>query len=188
MNALIISGSRDLEGRTAQAAAALAEGMEAEDATCETVFLPTLDLERCRQCDDDGWGQCRAEGSCVVEDDFARIVGAMRAADMVAFATPVYYGDLSESMRAFLDRLRRICTHDAGERGIVGTLAVGVCVAGGGGGGSAKCAVSLEGVLQTIGFDVVDLVPARRQNLDLKLGVLQATGRWLARSVADGDE
>ena len=45
MNALIISGSRDLEGRTAQAIAALAEGLEAARASCETVFLPTLDLE-----------------------------------------------------------------------------------------------------------------------------------------------
>ncbi|MAF11217.1 hypothetical protein CMK11_12265 [Candidatus Poribacteria bacterium] len=185
MNALIISGSRDLEGRTAQAIAALAEGLEAARASCETVFLPTLDLERCRQCDDDGWGECRAEGSCVIEDDFARLVTAIRAADVVAFATPVYYGDLSESMRAFLDRLRRICTHEAGERGIVGTPAVGICVAGGGGGGGPRCAVSLEGVLHTIGFDVVDLVPARRQNLDLKLDVLRVTGRWLAR-VADG--
>ena len=184
MNALIMSGSRDLAGRTAQAIAALSEGLEAEQTTCETVFLPTLDLERCRQCDDDGWGECRAEGSCVIEDDFARLVGAIRAADIVAFATPVYYGDLSESIRAFLDRLRRICTHEAGEHGIVGTPAVGICVAGGGGGGAPRCAVSLEGVLQTIGFDVVDLVPARRQNLDLKLDVLRVTGQWLA-TVAD---
>ena len=187
MNALIISGSRDLEGRTAQAIAALAEGLEGTRASCETVFLPTLDIERCRQCDDDGWGECRAEGSCVIEDDFARLVAAIRAADVVAFATPVYYGDLSESLRAFLDRLRRICTHEAGEHGIVGTPAVGVCVAGGGGGGGPRCAVSLEGVLHTIGLDVVDLVPARRQNLDLKLDVLRVTGRWLAEAADSSD-
>ena len=184
MNALIISGSRDPNGRTAQAAAALAEGMEAEQAVCETVFLPTLELEHCRQCDDDGWGQCRAEGTCVIEDDFAQTVAAIRAADIVAFATPVYYGDLSESLRAFLDRLRRICTHEDGEHGVTGTPTVGVCVAGGGGGGP-KCAVSLEGVLPTIGFDVLDMVPARRQNLDLKEDVLRVTGRWAVRNALD---
>ncbi len=187
MNALIISGSRDPEGRTAQATAALAMGLEDESAVCETVFLPTLDIERCRQCDDDGWGECRAQGHCVIEDDFARTVAAIRAADFVAFATPVYYGDLSESLRAFLDRLRRIRTHENGEHGVAGTPVVGVCVAGGGGGGGPKCTVSLESVLHTIGFDVLDLVPARRQNLDLKLDVLRATGRWVARSLADGD-
>ncbi len=184
MNALIISGSRDPDGRTAQAAAALAEGVEAERSVCETVFLPTLDLERCRQCDDDGWGDCRSEGVCVIEDDFAQTVAAIRAADLVAFATPVYYGDLSESLRAFLDRLRRICTHENGEHGVVGTAALGICVAGGGGGGGPKCTVSLEGVLHTIGFDVLDMVPARRQNLDLKVGVLRATGSWAVRALA----
>ena len=32
----------------------------------------------------------------------------MGRADLVIFATPVYFHDLSESMKAFLDRLRRI--------------------------------------------------------------------------------
>jgi hypothetical protein len=40
--------------------------------------------------------------------------------------------------------------------------------------------VALEKVLSTCGFEAVDMVPARRQNLDLKLQVLEATGRWLA--------
>jgi hypothetical protein len=38
----------------------------------------------------------------------------------------------------------------------------------------------LEKVLSTCGFAVFDMVPVRRQNLDLKLQVLEATGRWLA--------
>jgi multimeric flavodoxin WrbA len=97
------------------------------------------------------------------------------------FATPVYFSDLSESLRAFLDRLRRTCIHqEAGRRGLAGKPAVGICVAGGGGGGAPACAVSLEKVLATCRFDVVDMVPARRQNLDMKLGVLRATGQWLA--------
>jgi len=99
---------------------------------------------------------------------------------MVVFATPVYFGDLSESMRALLDRLRRTCMNEAGKDGISGKLAVGICVAGGGGGGAPSCIVSLEKVLRTCGFDVVDLIPVRRQNLDMKLDVLRITGEWLA--------
>ena len=187
MKVLAILGSRNPKGQTARTADALLEGVKSLGGDAEMLFLPEVRIERCRQCDDDGWGECRAEGSCVIEDDFARLVAAIRAADVVAFATPVYYGDLSESLRAFLDRLRRICTHEAGEHGIVGTPAVGVCVAGGGGGGGPRCAVSLEGVLHTIGLDVVDLVPARRQNLDLKLDVLRVTGRWLAEAADSSD-
>jgi len=136
--------------------------------------------ERCRQCEIDGWGICRREGHCIIEDDFPLVVEKINSSDVMVFATPVYFADLSESMRAFLDRLRRICRHDSGRAGIEGKPAVGICVAGGGGGGAPACTVVLEKVLSTCGFAVVDMVPVRRQNLDLKLQVLEATGRWLA--------
>jgi hypothetical protein len=57
-------------------------------------------------------------------------------------------------------------------------------MAGGGGGGAPRCAASLEGVLRTCGFDVVDMIPVRRQNLDLKLDVLRTTGKWLASYIS----
>ena len=87
-------------------------------------------------------------------------------------------------MRAFLDRVRRVSRHEAGKQGMVGKPAVGICVAGGGGGGGPTCAVSLEKVLATSGFDVVDMIPARRQNLDLKVTLLRTTGKWLVGQVS----
>lgn len=144
----------------------------------ERLFLPELELERCRQCEDSGWGICRTEGKCVIEDGFAELVEKIAAADVALFATPVYYGDLSESMRAFLDRLRRICTHEEGRKKVVDKLALGICVAGGGGGGAPSCIVSLDKVLNTCGFDTIDMIPVRRQNLEFKLDVLKLTGGW----------
>jgi multimeric flavodoxin WrbA len=146
----------------------------------EQFFLPQMNIERCRQCEDNGWGICRTEGQCVIEDDFAALVDGIRDADAVVFATPVYWGDLSESIRAFLDRLRRICTHEDGKSGIGGTKAIGICVAGGGGGDGPSCAVNMEKILHTCGFDLLDMVPARRQNLEMKCRVLKMTGEWLA--------
>jgi multimeric flavodoxin WrbA len=180
MKITAILGSRDHVGRTAKAAEALLQGAAAEGAESTEAFLPEMKVERCRQCQDDGWGLCRSEGRCVIDDDLAVLVEQIRGSDAVVFANPVYFSDLSESMRAFLDRLRRICRHESGKAGIEGKPAVGICVAGGGGGGAPACAVALEKVLTTCGFAVVDMIPARRQNLDLKLQVLGATGRWLA--------
>ena len=180
MRAIIISGSRNSDGQTGRAADALFQGMTDKGSQGETFFLPEMKIRRCRQCDDRGWGICRTEGRCVIEDDFAALVDKIKAADVVVFASPVYLGDLSESIRTLLDRLRRTCMHEAGKDGINGTLAVGICVAGGGGGGGPSCTVSLERVLRTCGFDVVDLIPVRRQNLDMKLEVLKITGEWLA--------
>jgi hypothetical protein len=34
--------------------------------------------------------------------------------------------------------------------------------------------------LLTCGFDVVDMIPLRRQNLEAKLPMLELTGAWLA--------
>jgi multimeric flavodoxin WrbA len=177
---LIILGSRNPEGQTAQAAGALLQGAVDAGWEGELLFLPTMAVERCRQCDERGWGLCRSEGHCVIEDDLAAIVAKIREADAVAFCTPVYFGSLSESMRALTDRLRRITRHEDGKAGITGQRAIGICVAGGGGGGAPSCTVSLEKTLRTSGFDLVDVVPVRRQNLDLKKDVLRITGKWLA--------
>ena len=177
---IVILGSRNPAGQTARAAGALAQGVESAGGQVERVFLPQATIERCRQCDDNGWGTCRSDGHCVIDDDLERIVERIRDADAAVFATPVYFGDLSESIRAFLDRGRRITRHQSGKQGLDGKLAVGICVAGGGGGGAPSCVVSLERVLRTIGFDVIDLVPVRRQNLGLKVALLRTTGKWLA--------
>lgn len=180
MRVLMISGSRNPKGQTARAADAMLEGVRSAGGEVERVFLPTLNVERCRQCDQDGWGACRKEGRCVIEDDLAGLVEKLREADAVVFATPVYFSDLSESMRAFCDRVRRTCRCGPGSSGLEGKPAVGICVAGGGGGGAPACCVSLERVLTTCEFDVVDVIPVRRQDLEAKLPRLRLAGQWLA--------
>src|SRR3990170_7465154 len=191
MKLLSLSGSRNHQGRTAQAINALHEGFVKSGGTAESVFLLDLKLERCRQCESDGWGICRRDGTCIIEDDFDSVVEKIKASDIVVFANPVYFADLSESMRSFTDRLRRIrfrrVTSTAqgapgtpSGPGMQGQPAVGICLSGGGGGGAPNAAINLERVLQTCGFNLVDMILIRRQNLDLKLGVLKLTGEWLA--------
>lgn len=186
MKAILICGSRNPNGQTAQAAEAVLKGLTKAGGSVEQAFLPTLKIEHCRQCDDNGWGLCRQEGRCVIDDDFSELVGKIRRVDFVVFATPVYYSDLSESLRAFADRLRRICTHEAGRVSIKGKPVLGVCVAGGGGGGAPACCVSLEKVMTTSGLDVVDMIPVRRQNLQAKLQTLELAGQWLASEPRSG--
>ena len=183
MKILTILGSRNPAGQTAQAAeaclAGLAPGTDSED----RVFLPVMKMERCRQCEDTGWGICRGQGACVIEDDFSTLVEKVKAADAVIFATPVYFSDLSESLRAFLGRLHRTCRSEVGRKGLDDKPTVGICVAGGGGGGAPECAAHLDKALGRCGFEVVDMLPIRRQNLQAKLDVLKRTGQYLS---ADG--
>lgn len=195
MQVLTLSGSRNPRGQTARAIDAVHKGVADAGGNAECLFLTELNLERCRQCNEDGWGICRSEGRCIIEDDFASIVAKIEAADVTVFATPVYFGDLSESMRGFLDRLRRIrfpkrmaALRDA--PGPVprepGPPAIGLCYAGGSGFGTPTCGMYLERILQITGFDVVDLVLLRRQNLEVKLPMLELTGRWLVTKPTSG--
>ncbi|MGB9877490.1 MAG: flavodoxin family protein [bacterium] len=178
MKMIVYIGSRGVKGRTAQAGIALLEGFQEGGGSGEVFFLPHLNIERCRQCEDSGWGNCR-EGRCCVEDDFPKLLEKAKEAEILVFATPVYFGSLSESMRAFLDRLRRVSLHQE-DGGISGKKVVGICVAGGGGGGAFDCSQELNRILLTCRLNVLDVIPARRQNFDLKLEILKLTGRWLA--------
>ncbi len=181
MKILIISGSRNPDGQTGQAAHAYSKGIAAGGGRSEHVILPILDIQRCRQCEDNGWGICRTQGKCVIEDDFAGIVQKIREADAVVFASPVYFSNISESLRAFLDRLRRICINEEGRKEIAGKPAVGICVAGGGGGGAPRCCSDLDFVLLSTGFVVSDMIPVRRMNLEQKIAQLISAGEAIAR-------
>jgi NAD(P)H-dependent FMN reductase len=191
MKTLVISGSRNPEGRTASLINALCRGVTNAGSDSEVVYLPQINIEVCRQCNDDGWGICREEEKCVIEDDFMLVVEKIDNADVVVFANPVYFGDLSESMKAFLDRFRRVRTTiprgplpPGGPPGPfnndTGPIAVGLCYAGGSGNGTTSCCMNLEKILQTCSFDVVDMIPVRRQNLEAKIKIMELTGEWLA--------
>ena len=204
MQLLAISGSRNHEGRTARAINAICKGFTEAGGKTEVIFLPELKLERCRQCDIDGYGPCRRVRKCVIKDDFVDLVKKIKTADIMVFANPVYFGDLTESMRTFLERLRRICFPGVlppgmpRPQGMVmqlpkgplpfpqGIPTVGICLAGGGGGGAVSCGAILENILLRIGFDMVDMIPLRRQNIEFKIGILEMTGKWLATKPTSG--
>jgi multimeric flavodoxin WrbA len=189
MKVLAVLGSRNQQGKTAALTQALLDGLEAKGAATEKTFLTSLDLEVCRQCEEDGWGICRTEGRCVIDDDFDGVVKSIDEADAVLFATPVYFGDLSESMKTFTDRLRRCTAPIISKTGTNKNFkpVIGICYAGGGGGGAEPCCFSLKKVLSQCGFEVIDMLPTRRQNLPIKLKTLRTIGEWLVDHVQTGE-
>jgi len=196
MKLLVLSGSRNRQGKTAQAINAVIKGTNEAGGSSECIFLPELTLERCRQCNSDGWGDCRSEGHCIIDDDFASVVEKIETADIVVFANPVYFGDLSESMWNFLRRFRR--THfnrrTAVDQSVSGAIpsressipVIGLCYAGGSGNGTTSCCANLERILQQCRFDVIDMIPVRRQNLEVKIPVLELVGKWLVTKPISG--
>jgi multimeric flavodoxin WrbA len=61
--------------------------------------LHGLDLHPCRSC-----GGCSKTGRCVVKDDMTPIFDAIREADRIIVATPIYFMGPSAQLKAMIDR------------------------------------------------------------------------------------
>ncbi len=45
------------------------------------------------------------EGACVQKDDMAGVIESLKSADMVVFASPIYWFDITAQEKAVIDRL-----------------------------------------------------------------------------------
>ena len=176
---IAIQSSPNDDGLTAKTAKAVIEGAKTEGASVELVNLNEVIVKPCMACDG-GWGQCRREGTCVIDDEFQSLREKIHAADALVFATPVYWGDLSESAKLFLDRLRR--TEVKSEfKALNGRYALGIASAGGTGNGCVKALLHLEDYLRRVGFTVFDLVTVTQVSKGHKLEMLEKAGARLAK-------
>jgi multimeric flavodoxin WrbA len=105
MKCLAIYSSPNLDGLTANCAQAVLRGFQSEGGDVEIFHLNKMNIKSCIACED-GWGQCR-DGDCILEDDLNLLRTKIQNSNALVFSTPVYWHDLSESAKRFLDRLRR---------------------------------------------------------------------------------
>ncbi|MBC8223917.1 flavodoxin family protein [Candidatus Bathyarchaeota archaeon] len=180
MKCLAIQTSPNTDGLTAATAQAVLDGFASEGGEIELIHLNHMDIKPCLACER-GWGPCRG-GECTQEDDLEAIREKIREADAFVFVTPVYWHDLSESAKRFLDRLRRVETF-SGRDTFVGTRTIGVTAAGGSGNGAARALHNLEDYLKRVGLELVDLVTITKFSRDHKLPMLEHAGKRLAQGV-----
>lgn len=84
-----------------------AKGAKAAGHTVEKVSLLHKTIHFCIGC-----LACQQTGRCVLEDDTQGLVQKMRSADVIAFATPVYYYEMSGQMKTLLDRANPLYASD----------------------------------------------------------------------------
>ncbi len=178
MKILALHSSPNEDGLTAATVERAVSGAKAADAEVELVRLCDLEIAGCAQCDD-GWGKCRREGDCTIEDDFQTIRAKCREADALIIATPVYFGQVSESAKRFLDRLRRCEIGTTRERKLVDKPVLTIAAAGGSGRGCVTCLFELERYCDHMGMRPFDLVTVTRFSRDHKLPALEQAGRRL---------
>ena len=96
---LIISSSLRKGGNSETLAAAFAKGAQEAGHQAETVYLREKQYSFCKGC-----FACLKLGHCVIKDDAVEIAAKMHDADVLVFATPVYYYCVSGQLKTMLDR------------------------------------------------------------------------------------
>ena len=178
MNVIVISSSPNTDGLTAACAAAAVEGARQAGGHAEEVRLNDLQVEMCHAANN-GWGGCLSEHQCRTEDDFQALHARVLRADAYVLVTPVYWGEMSESAKAFTDRLRRCEATRREESCLAGKSVLAVAAAGGSGGGMITCLLSMERWIQHVRAKVFDLLPVNRWSREYKLVAIREAARAL---------
>ena len=96
---VILSSSPRKGGNSETLAAAFAKGAQEAGNQVETVYLREKQYGFCKGC-----LACQKLGHCVIKDDAVEIAAKMHDADVLVFATPVYYYSVSGQLKTMLDR------------------------------------------------------------------------------------
>lgn len=104
---LVISSS--LRDRSNSEALADEFARGASDAGNEVVkiTLKGKDIRFCRGC-----LTCQRTQGCIIGDDAPAIVGKMHDADVIAFASPIYYYEMCGQLKTLLDRANPLYSSD----------------------------------------------------------------------------
>lgn len=182
MRVVGLNASPNEDGLTATMLKSALAGAAEAGAETQLINMKGLELGACQQCDD-GWGRCRREGRCIVEDDLHALREQLHGADAIVLSTPVYFGEVSEVTKNFLDRLRRCEVAGPQESPLIGKPLLGIAAAGGSGGGIVSCQQVIERYCQHLRMRVFDLIPVTRFTRAYKVDTAKAAGRALVAGV-----
>ncbi|HXV21062.1 MAG TPA: flavodoxin family protein [Desulfuromonadales bacterium] len=100
MNVVCLFGSPRKNGNSAAVAGHFLDTARKLGACTQSFYLNTLSLQGCQACN-----RCKTRSEkCVLKDDLSPVLEAVFAAEVVVMASPVYYGDVSAQLKAFIDR------------------------------------------------------------------------------------
>ncbi|NLT39999.1 MAG: flavodoxin family protein [Clostridiales bacterium] len=169
MKVIIVSGSPKSEGLSCSCVEAARTGVLEAGAECEVIKLHNYKLSRCAVCDD-GWGICQKEHKCAFGiDGFSAIQDKLSGAEALVLVSPVYWGDITEDMKAFFDRYRRCEATLAEKGGIAGKSVLIIAAPGGSGNGLISCLEQMDRLCSHLRAKVFDFVGVNRRNREYKL-------------------
>lgn len=104
---LVISSSLRRGSNSEALAKEFARGTSDAGNKVELISLRDKAISFCRGC-----LACQKTQKCVIADDARSIVAKMHDADVIAFATPIYYYEMSGQLKTLLDRANPLYPSD----------------------------------------------------------------------------
>ena len=106
-NVVVISTSLRPGSNSHTLAEQFAEGAESAGNEVELISLKWKEIKFCIGC-----LSCQKTGACVFKDDVPAIMGSVLNADVVCWATPIYYYEMSGQMKTLIDRMNAMYPKD----------------------------------------------------------------------------
>lgn len=104
---LVISTSPRKGGNSDRLADEFVRGAQAAGNSVEKICLYDKTIHFCKGC-----LTCQNTQRCVIHDDADAIAQKMLTADVIAFATPIYYYEMCGQMKTMLDRANPLYSSD----------------------------------------------------------------------------
>ncbi len=101
MKITVLNGSPRKQNTDALVAA-FVEGAEAAGHEVEVLKVGKMNIAGCKACE---YCHGKGEGACIQKDDMEQVIPAYKDADVVVFASPIYYFTMSAQIEAAIQRV-----------------------------------------------------------------------------------
>ena len=133
----------------------------------------------------DGWGTCRDKHTCIYgEDGFNEIQSKIIEADLLILNTPVYWGEMTEIMKAFFDRFRRCEALKGAESAMADKHVLLIASPGGSGNGLISCLEQMERLCRHLSAKIYDFIGVNRWNREYKLAAIKEAAASMVKSIS----
>ena len=104
-NIMILNGASRKNGSTSRLIKSFTEGTVSAGNQVQEFYLQDMEIHGCLGCEGCSRAKKGTENPCVQKDDMAEINKAFMKADIVVFASPIYFWTISGPLKTATDRL-----------------------------------------------------------------------------------
>lgn len=102
-NIVIVSSSPRKNGNTEALVSKFEQGALDNGNVVTKIALRDIKVDYCKGC-----FYCQKADKCIINDDINGLLDTVQNADVICFATPVYYYSMNGQLKTFIDRLNTL--------------------------------------------------------------------------------